>query len=107
MKIITENIDRITEICRNHQVKNLYVFGSVLTDRFSETSDIDFVVEFEQLPPLEYMDNYFAVRFGLEDLFDRKVDLLEMQTIDNPIFKEVLDRTKELIYDRRDQELVA
>ena len=106
MSILTDHIDEITELCFNYNVKNLYVFGSILTEDFRESSDIDFVVEFEEIDPLEYMDNYFDVKYKLEELLGRKVDLLETQSIDNPIFKQVLDRTKALIYDRRNQELV-
>ncbi len=99
-------VNQIREICLNHHVKNLYAFGSVLTDKFNDSSDIDFVVEFEEIDPLEYMDNYFEVKFKLEEILNRKVDLLEAQSLENPIFKKVLNRTKALVYDRGDKELV-
>ena len=34
MKIIYENIDKIREICRQHHILSLSVFGSVLTEKF-------------------------------------------------------------------------
>ncbi|MCB0551400.1 MAG: nucleotidyltransferase domain-containing protein [Phaeodactylibacter sp.] len=106
MQIINDHINQIRELCLNHHVKNLYAFGSVLTDKFNESSDVDFVVEFEEIDPLEYMDNYFEVKFKLEEILNRKIDLLEAQSLENPIFKKVLNRTKALVYDRGDKELV-
>lgn len=106
MRLLEEHMEEITELCLNHNVKNLYVFGSILTENFGESSDVDFVIEFEDIDPLDYMDNYFEIKYKLEALLNRKIDLLEAQSIDNPIFMQVLDRTKELIYDRRNQELV-
>ena len=107
MQIIQDHQDQIHHLCLNHQVKRLYVFGSVLTERFNESSDIDFVVEFEDLDPLVYMDHYFAVKFGLEEILKRKVDLLEDHSIVNPVFRAALDRTKKLIYEGRSPELVS
>jgi uncharacterized protein len=46
MKISKKNIERIKELCKEYRVKNFSVFGSVLTDRFSSDSDIDFMVDF-------------------------------------------------------------
>lgn len=74
------------------------MFGSVLTDRFNEESDIDFVVDFDRENVTDYFDNYFNLKYALEDLFKRKVDLLEEQTIRNPYLKKSVDQTKTLIY---------
>ncbi len=41
MEIIEQNTDRLRELCVNHKVGQLYLFGSALTSRFNETSDID------------------------------------------------------------------
>jgi hypothetical protein len=37
---------QIGEFCRRHGIRRLALFGSILTDRFSESSDIDVLVEF-------------------------------------------------------------
>src|ERR1700693_3749521 len=37
---------RIDDLCRNNRIRRLSLFGSVLTDRFSVSSDIDVLVEF-------------------------------------------------------------
>lgn len=37
----------LTEFCRRHHIKKLAFFGSVLTEKFNQDSDIDVLVEFE------------------------------------------------------------
>lgn len=98
MGLIDSNIIKIKALCKKHKVIRLFVFGSVLTDRFNEESDIDFVVDFDRENVTDYFDNYFNLKYALEDLFKRKVDLLEEQTIRNPYLKKSVDQTKTLIY---------
>lgn len=98
MRLIEKNIKKIKALCRKHKVVRLFVFGSVLTDRFNEESDIDFIVNFDKENVVDYFDNYFNLKYALEDLFKRKVDLLEEQTIKNPYLKKSVDETKALIY---------
>lgn len=57
----------LTKICYQNNVKTLYVFGSVLTINFNRKSDIDFIVDIDSTNPLEYTDNYFNLKFALED----------------------------------------
>lgn len=47
MKLIELNIKQIWNLCLKHRVKSLAVFGSILTDRFNEQSDVDFLVDFD------------------------------------------------------------
>ena len=90
MKIIQEHTDEINSLCQSHKVKQLYAFGSVLTDKFNTNSDIDLIVDFLQLDLLEYADNYFDLKFALEMVFKRKIDLLEEKAIRNPFFKQAI-----------------
>jgi len=101
MDIIERNIDTLIKLCKQHKVKELYIFGSILTQRFNDTSDIDFLVQFENIDILDYFDNYMDFKEKLEKLLGRQVDLLENQAIRNPIFRKVLDRNKKLVYDRK------
>lgn len=98
MGMIDSNMNKIKALCKKHKVIRLFVFGSVLTDRFNEESDIDFVVDFDRENVTDYFDNYFNLKYALEDLFKRKVDLLEEQTIRNPYLKKSVDQNKTLIY---------
>jgi len=100
MEIIEQNTDRLIELCVNHKVGQLYVFGSALTNKFNESSDIDLLVQFTPIDLLEYFDNYMDFKEELEVLFGRSVDLVENQAIKNPIFRKVIDREKQLIYER-------
>jgi predicted nucleotidyltransferase len=101
MQIIEKHIDQLNAACEKSQVKELFVFGSVLTEKFSPKSDIDFLVDFEELSPLDYADNYFNLKFTLEEIFGRKIDLLEAKALNKPYVKKSIDRTKQLVYARR------
>jgi predicted nucleotidyltransferase len=90
--------EEIRELCRKNKVKNLYVFGSVLTDRFTNISDIDMIVDFDTHDPLDYADKYFDLKFALEDLLKRQIDLLENKAIKNPYLRENIDNSKTLLY---------
>jgi len=100
MNIVEKNIDELINLCKHHKVRELYIFGSVLTDKFNDKSDIDFLVQFENIDILEYFDNYMDFKENLETLLGRPVDLLENQAIRNPIFRRVVDRNKRLVYER-------
>lgn len=86
-------------LCRKHSVSKLFVFGSVLGDSFNEESDIDFVVDFCEVSLEDYADNYFDLKFSLERLLKRDVDLLESRAIRNPYLQESIDSTKQLVYE--------
>ncbi|WP_289763588.1 nucleotidyltransferase domain-containing protein [Paramuribaculum intestinale] len=49
MKLIELNLQRVLDLCRKHKVKTLSVFGSILTDRFNDQSDVDLLVDFEPI----------------------------------------------------------
>jgi len=100
MNIIDKHIDSLINLCKQHKVKELYLFGSILTTRFNKDSDIDMLVQFDHVDILEYADNYFDFKEKLEKLLGREIDLLENQAIRNPIFRKILDRDKKIVYDR-------
>ncbi len=88
----------ITRLCASHKVKNLYAFGSVLTNKFSEESDIDFLVDFDAIDLAQYADNYYDLKFSLEDILQRNIDLLEEKAIKNPYFLQAINQQKQLVY---------
>lgn len=100
MNIIEKNIDSLIILCKQHKVRELYLFGSILTPKFNKDSDIDMLVQFDNIDILEYADNYFDFKEKLEKLLGREIDLLENQAIRNPIFRKILDRDKKIVYDR-------
>lgn len=99
MNLIHENIDRIFALCRKYKVKNMYVFGSILTARFNADSDVDLLVNFtSEVDYLSYADNILDFYAELKDLFGREVDLVDETSIRNPYFKKEVELTKQLIY---------
>jgi uncharacterized protein len=98
MHLIESNIDKIRDLCSRHKVKRLFVFGSILTNRFQKQSDIDLIVDFQGVDLYEYANNYFDLKQSLESLLKRNVDLLEDKAIDNPYLRKSIDSSKQLIY---------
>lgn len=98
MGIIERNIDKIRDLCIKYKVASLFVFGSVLTDKFKNESDVDLLVDFKDVDLYDYADNYFNLKSSLENLFNRKVDLLELKALKNPYLKSSIDSSKQLIY---------
>jgi len=76
------------------------VFGSILTENFSSVSDVDFLVNFEQFELSQYFDNYMELKEKLERLLSCPVDLLEEQTVQNPVLRRSIERNKKMIYGR-------
>lgn len=107
MRLIQKHINKIKDLCDRHYVDELYVFGSVLTNKFKKESDIDLLVKFSGLDALEYFDNYMDFKENLERLFSRKIDLVEVQTLKNPILKRSIDRDKTRIYGRKDSKVAV
>jgi len=103
---IQEKLADFTTICRSYNVKSLYAFGSSTTDLFDEnSSDIDLLIEIDENDPLERGEKLLAIWDKLEEFFHRKVDLLTMSSIQNPILRKNIDATKILIYDGKRQEV--
>ena len=89
---------RITALCRKHRVRHLYAFGSVLTPRFTDESDVDFLVDFNTDEIGDYLTNYFELKDALQEALGREVDLVEEKAVRNPIFKRNIERTKTAVY---------
>lgn len=98
MKIINDHIEQIKKLCQLNDVKHLFAFGSITTGKFNKDSDIDLIVDIEGSDPLDYSDKYFNLKFKLQSLLGRSIDLLEQKAIKNPILKQEINRTKVLVY---------
>ena len=87
-------------LCKSHNVKYLYAFGSSVDERFDpKTSDIDLLVEIDSPDPIDRGEKLLSLWDLFEDFFDRKVDLLTESSIRNPYLKSSIESTKVLIYD--------
>lgn len=105
MFLTEEKIETIKSLCEANRVKHLYAFGSVTRNDFDKDSDIDFLVDFDETDPYRYTDLYFNLKFELEDLLQRKIDLLEDRAIQNQTLREEVDSSKALIYEQKDPSL--
>lgn len=91
--------EQVANLCRSARARRLDVFGSAVRDDFSETSsDLDFLVEFEPVPPKDYAQSYFDLKEGLEHLFHRPVDLLTPAGLKNPYFRARVEAERQVVY---------
>ena len=88
----------IKRLCVLYNVKTLYAFGSAVTDRLTNKSDVDFLVDFNSIDLKKYADNYFNLKFSLQDILKRPIDLLEEKAIKNPYFKQAVNNQRKLVY---------
>jgi predicted nucleotidyltransferase len=99
--LIEQHRAEVAVLCRRAGARRLDVFGSAARDDFDPaTSDIDFLVEFDELPPKAYADAYFALRESLENLFGRPIDLLTADSVENPFFRERIEAERKTVYAR-------
>ncbi|MDD3858183.1 MAG: nucleotidyltransferase domain-containing protein [Methanoculleus sp.] len=97
--IIREKIPEIARIAARYRVRRLGIFGSAASDRFDPAaSDVDFVVEFEPMTPVEHARAYFGLAEDLARAFGREVDLVELSAVRNPIFRQVVEETAREVY---------
>ena len=88
LKTLAQNSQTIQKL----GVRSLALFGSVANDRATAESDLDFLVEFEGATTF---DSYMDLKFFLEDLFDKPVDLVTKHSLKKEIRQTVL---QEAIY---------
>lgn len=98
MTNLSPHIDQIRNICAANNVKTLFAFGSVTNSGFNAQSDVDLIVDIDESDPLLYSDHYFRLKFQLELLLSRSVDLLENKAVKNPYLRKEIERTKVSVY---------
>ena len=98
-RLLIDNIDNIKTLCKDHNVKYLFAFGSVCTDKFNDESDIDLLISFKSMDYGEYADTYFNIADKFENLFHRPVDLVTDKSLSNPYFIDSINQTKTLLYE--------
>ena len=98
MAFLEQHSTNIQKLCTSHNVKTLYAFGSVLTSKFNSKSDVDLIVDFEHIAVEKYADNYFDLKFSLQNILNRSIDLLEEKAQKNPYFKQAISEKRLLVY---------
>ena len=92
-------LPKVIELFKKHKITSAYVFGSVLTERFNAESDVDFLVNIQtDLVPVECGGHLWDLTYALEDLLERKVDLITERSLKNKYFIKEVNETKFSIY---------
>src|SRR5882672_9119121 len=86
----------IENICRELRLQRLDLIGSATRDDFSDGSDMDVLVTFEG--DENFFDRYFTLKERLEEIFQRKVDVIEERAIKNPFFRKTVNRDRVKVY---------
>jgi len=99
-ELVTQHLEEVRALCEKYRVKRLAIFGSAVQGTFdSTTSDLDFVVEFDDdVFGVDGWNAYFGLKFALQDLFLRAVDLVEWGADLKPYFREVVAATQRDLY---------
>ena len=102
-EFITDRLDELDAICREHHVQRLELFGSAATGNWDpERSDIDFLVEYDRPKGLIA---HWELSEALKELLGRDVDLVSDTDFKNPYFRQsVEDNRRHLWGERRDVE---
>lgn len=90
----------IEQVCRTLPVKRLGIFGSALTQDFTPDSDIDVLVVFDSDENVDLFEKYFDLKEQLTKIFNRNIDLVIDKQFRNPIFRESVEKTRTIIYER-------
>lgn len=98
MNILKADTKKVIELCKKHNVASLHLFGSATNAKFNSESDVDFLVRFNPIDLSEYFTNYITFKNSLKELLRRNIDLVEEQTLRNPVLINSINRSKELIY---------
>jgi uncharacterized protein len=93
---IDEN--QISAFCRKYGIKQLALFGSILSERFQPESDVDIMVSFLPEHHCSYFD-LLDIKNELEDITGRDVDLVEKDSIKNPYRKKSIFNNMRVIYE--------
>ncbi|MFC1537626.1 nucleotidyltransferase family protein [Gemmatimonadota bacterium] len=97
--VIDKNQDAIKQLCIRYKVRRLELFGSAAEDSFDpRESDIDLLVEFDSLSPVEHADAFFGMQQEMQEILGLPVDLIERAPIRNPYFLQSIDRKKVVLY---------
>lgn len=98
---MTARIDIPTEgiqkFCEKWKITEFSLFGSVLRDDFASDSDIDVLVRFHPEENWNLLD-MVRMEAELKDIFNRSVDLVEEDCLENPYRKRAILSSKETVY---------
>ena len=98
-RVLEGHRPELVELCRKYRVRRLDVFGSAARGDFNEhSSDVDLLVEFDDMPHAERADAYLGFLVAAEALLRRRVDLVELGAVRNPYLRRGIEESRELVY---------
>ena len=98
INFLEKHASAIRQVCREHRVRRLDVFGSITSETFHEKSDIDFLVEFDREDYTGAFEQFMGFKMDLEALLGRKVDLVISRSFKNHHFRKEVEETKQFVY---------
>jgi predicted nucleotidyltransferase len=100
ISFIEEKREELMKLCQQFNVKHLELFGSAVKGKnfHKDKSDIDFLVEFFPMAPVEHARCYFDMLESLQDMFRCDIDLLEVKAIKNPYLLDSINKNRSRIY---------
>ncbi len=105
---LSQSGEDVARLCRFHGIARLELFGSGASEGFDPaSSDLDFIAEFANKQPGTYADRYLDFAVALEKLFGRDVDLLTVENIRSPLFRQAVEASKVVVYDQSSDQKAA
>ena len=93
--IIEQQLPAIRQLMRQYEVEQAYLFGSAAKGTMHEGSDVDFIIRFpKNMHYTTYANNYFALADALEQLLQKKVELVAEETLKNPYLLQSINSHK-------------
>jgi uncharacterized protein len=97
--MLTVRREQLVALCQKYGVRRLDVFGSAARDDFDEqSSDIDLLVEFEEMSYPDRGDAYLGLLTDSEALLGRHVDLVEVGAVRNPYLRRGIEASRQVLY---------
>ena len=98
-RVLEGHRPELVKLCRKYRVRRLDVFGSAARGDFNEhSSDVDLLVEFDDMPHADRADAYLGFLMAVEALLRRRVDLVELGAVRNPYLRRGIEESRELVY---------
>jgi len=98
--VVQGRLKDVVDLCKIRGVRRLALFGSAATESFDpSSSDLDLIVAFNPMSPVQHADNYFGLMEDLQKLFGMPIDLVETAPIRNPFFRQAVEETQVVLYE--------
>jgi predicted nucleotidyltransferase len=94
---ISLNYKDIIVLCEKYGINELSIFGSSIRDDFTQDSDVDILVSFGDKSEITLFD-IMDLENEFSQLLKRDVDIVEKESLKNPIRRDRILSTREIIY---------